>query len=596
VKLLAMLKHPLCAVDPWAVAALEHAILRGPRPKAGSDGLRRALRRFRDELGKLRRREDSDLHRFDPRAGMKDAEIDAAEALIGRIATALAPLESLTGRLAFADIAQQHAAAMATLIDEKNTDETQARELHALFDTIAQGGRLAVRQHDYSEMFQAALADGGVVRPREQDVRVRIYGPLEARLQNVDLMVLGGLTEGVWPPEPGADPWLSRPMRKELGLDLPERRIGLSAHDFAQALGASEVVLSRAARVAGAPTVASRFVQRLAAAAGEARWNAAIERGNEYLAFAREIDRTPGVPKPVERPAPAPPLDARPKSLSVTEIETLLRDPYSIYAKHVLGLRPLDAVDTPLGARDRGNVIHEAVGDFTEKFADRLPDNAVDELLRLGEEAFADLQDFPDARAFWWPRFQRIARWLLQFEDERRPNIRKLHAEIRGTLAIPFGNDVFTLTTRADRIEQLADGSFAILDYKTGSVPTARQVKIGLSPQLTLEGAILRAGNFTDIPGGGSISEITYVSIRGGEPPGELCPIAWKNSSPNEEADAALRKLTKVIAQFSDPTQGYLSKERPMFLRRYPGDYDHLARVKEWSLTGGAAEDEGTAE
>ena len=161
----------------------------------------------------------------------------------------------------------------------------------AIFDTITDGGRIAVRPADYAEMFQAALADGGVVRSREQDVRVRIYGPLEARLQTVDLMVLGGLTEGVWPPETRADPWLSRPMRQALGLDLPERRIGLSAHDFAQALGAKEVVLTRAARVAGAPTVASRFVQRLAAVAGEARWDAAIERGNDYLAFARQLDR-----------------------------------------------------------------------------------------------------------------------------------------------------------------------------------------------------------------------------------------------------------------------------------------------------------------
>jgi ATP-dependent helicase/nuclease subunit B len=385
-------------------------------------------------------------------------------------------------------------------------------------------------------------------------------------------------------------------MRKELGLDLPERRIGLSAHDFAQALGASGVVLSRAARVAGAPTVASRFVQRLAAAAGEERWAAAIARGDEYLSFARELDRTEGVPRPIERPSPAPPLDARPKSLSVTEIETLLRDPYSIYAKHVLGLRPLDAVDTPLGARDRGTVIHEAIGDFTEKFADRLPDNAIDELLRLGEEAFADLQDFPDARAFWWPRFQRIARWLAQYEMDRRPKIDKLHAEIRGKLEIPITGGAFTLNTRADRIEQLKDGSFAILDYKTGSVPTARQVRIGLSPQLTLEGAILRAGKFGDIPAGGSISEIAYVSIRGGEPPGQLCPIAWKDSSPDQEADKALNKLTTVITKFDSPAQGYLSKERPMFLRRYPGDYDHLARVKEWSLTGGADEDEGAGE
>ena len=566
VKLLALLKHPLCRVDPWAVAALEGTILRGPRPKAGTEGLQMALLRFREELGKWRRKEPSALHGSDSRTDMKDGEIDAAKALVTQLQNVLRPLETLGGKpQPFAAIARQRRDAMEALLEPKRVDETEARELDAIFDAIADGGRIAVRPADYAEMFQGALADGGVVRPREQDVRVRIYGPLEARLQNVDLMVLGGLTEGVWPPETRADPWLSRPMRKDLGLDLPERRIGLSAHDFVQALGAREVVLTRAARVAGAPTVASRFVQRLAAVAGEARWNAVVASGDQYLNWARRLDRSDVPPRPIIRPEPKPPRDMRPKSLSVTEIETLLRDPYSIYARHVLNLRALDAVDTPLGARDRGTVIHEAVGTFTEKFADDLPDDMIEQLINIGERAFAALQDFPDARAFWWPRFQRIARWLAQFEAERRPRIAKLHAEIRGTLEIPLGGRTFTLRTRADRIEQLADGRFAILDYKTGSVPTASQVKSGLSPQLTLEGAILRGGRFGDIPAGGSIAEIAYVSIRGGEPPGEIKPIAWKDSTPDQEADVALRKLKGVIAKFDDAETPYLSEERPMF-------------------------------
>ena len=598
VRLLAMLKHPLCRADNWAVAALERAILRGPRPKAGTEGLRMALLRFREELGKWRRKEPSALHGSDPRTDMKDGEIDAAEALVAQLQNVLRPLEALGGKpRPFAATAQQHRDAMEALLEAKRVDETEARELDAIFDAIAEGGRIAVRPADYAEMFQAALADGGVVRPRELDVRVRIYGPLEARLQSVDLMVLGGLTEGGWPPETRADPWLSRPMRQALGLDLPERRIGLSAHDFAQALGAKEVVLTRAARVAGAPTVASRFVQRLAAVAGAARWDAAIERGGQYLGWARQLDRPATAPRPIARPEPKPPRQARPSSLSVTEIETLLRDPYSIYARHVLRLRQLDAVDTPLGARDRGTVIHEAVGTFTEKFADNLPDDAAAELIRIGEQAFAGLQDFPDARAFWWPRFQRIARWLAQFEAERRPRITKLHAEIRGTLEIPLGDRAFTLRTRADRIEELSDGRFAILDYKTGRVSSRKEVRSGLAPQLTLEGAILRAGGFGDFGKGKSVAEIAYISIRGGEPPGETKPIEWgSETTPDAEADRALKKLTGVITRFDDAAQPYLSKERPMFLRRYPGEYDHLARVKEWSLSGGAEEDETAGE
>jgi len=599
VKLLAMLKHPLCRFESWPVQSLERAILRGPRPKAGTAGLQAALTRFRGELERRRRREPSPIHGSDPRATMTDAELDAADALTAELRTALEPLESLDRRpQAFADIAVRHRATLAALVDLAEVDEAELRELDAVFAAIAERGRIAVTPSDYAELLREALADGGVVRPREQDVRIHIYGPLEARLQTVDLMVLGGLTEGVWPPETRADPWLSRPMRKNLGLDLPERRIGLSAHDFAQALGAREAILTRAARLGGAPTVASRFVQRLAAVAGAERWNAAIRRGEQYLNWARRLDRGIAKPKATGRPEPKPPRDWRPNALSVTEIETLLRDPYSIYARHVLRLRPLDAVDTPLGARDRGTVIHEAVGNFTKEHADKLPDDMVERLIAMGEIEFAALQDFPDARAFWWPRFQRIAHWFERFESDRRKNIARLHAEIAGTLEIPLGERTFTLRTRADRIEQLNNGRFAILDYKTGQTAQPKQVRSGLAPQLTLEAAILRAGGFGDFGSKISVEQIAYVSIRGLEPPGELRAISdsrdWSSTTPDAEADRAREKLTELLLKFESEESGYLSKERPMFLRRFPGDYDHLARVKEWSLSGGAEDDEAT--
>src|SRR5205085_3295787 len=214
--------------------------------------------------------------------------------------------------------------------------------------------------------------------------------------------VLGGLNEGSWPPETRGDAWLSRPMRRELGLDLPERRISLSAHDFAQLLGAPEAILTRAAKAAGAPTVASRFVQRLAAVAGE-RWNPVRERGERYRRWAHTLDRPNGPPKRAARPAPRPPVAARPLSLSVTEIEHWLRDPYTIYAKYILNLRELDPVDLIPGAADRGILIHGALGEFTTTFAVALPDDAEAALIEIGRKHFAPLEDFPEARAFWWP-------------------------------------------------------------------------------------------------------------------------------------------------------------------------------------------------
>ena len=274
--------------------------------------------------------------------------------------------------------------------------------------------RLRIAPSDYVELFAAVLADRVVRRPPRSDTRVRILGLLEARLTANDRVVLGGLVEGAWPPESRTDAWLSRPMRMELGLDLPERRIGLTAHDFAQMLGAPQVLLTRAAKVGGAPTSPSRFVQRLRAVAGERRWQAALERGNVYLAWARSLDRPEQV-KAEPRPTPKPPRAARPKRLSVTEIEHWLRDPYTIYAKHVLRLAPLDEVDAAPGAAERGTVIHNVLREFSERFASDLPSDPAGALVEMGRKHFAALADFPEARAFWWPRFpaDRAMAWRL---------------------------------------------------------------------------------------------------------------------------------------------------------------------------------------
>jgi ATP-dependent helicase/nuclease subunit B len=601
ITLLALLKHPLCRLGAGegahhhAIATLEQAVLRGPRPKPGTAGLAHALKTLRD----------AKLHRADPRARLTAGQLQGAADLVDAFTGALRPLENLSaGKHPLTALATAHREVIDTLSRERRGDAfaftgPDGSALAKAFDDIADNARetTALPASDYPDLFRAIITDKFLRRPDRPGVRVRIYGLLEARLQSIDRVVLGGLVEGVWPPETRSDPWLSRPMRGDLGLDLPERRISLNAHDFAQMLGAKEVVLAYPAKLAGAPTVPSRFVQRLAAVAGETHWNAALERGATYLAWARRLDQPEGKPQPAKRPEPKPPRDARPASLSVTEIELWLRDPYSIYARKILRIQPLDAVDTAPGARDRGTVIHEAIGTFTARYKDALPSDPAAELIKLGEEQFAALEDFPEAKAFWWPRYIRIARWFAEFERQRRANLSAISAEVSTTLDIPLaGNRAFTLRTRADRIEHLRDGTFAILDYKTGAPPTVSQVSSGLTPQLTLEGAILRAGKFEGIAAGASISEFLYVALRGGEPAGVPRPIEFKNSTPDAKSDEALAKLTTLVTKFDDDNIGYLSKERPMFMRRGGGDYDHLARVREWSLTGGEAEEEGDVE
>jgi ATP-dependent helicase/nuclease subunit B len=596
VPLLALLKHPLLLLGaaPGAytrpVATLECALLRGPRPRPGSESLAHALTAFRDTR--------DTLHASDPRRRLRDRELDAAADLIARLRQALAPMETLAhAEYPLAHLAECHRKVIAALGDDGAgglaafTGHDGTALVRVLDELIASPSAqsLAVARTEYGEVFHAAIADRIVRRPEVREARVRVLGPLEARLQAIDRVALGGLNEGTWPPETRSDPWLSRPMRRALGLDPPERRNGLSAHDFAQALGAPEVILTRAGKVAGAPTVASRFVQRLAAFAGEPRWNEVTQRGGRYLELARALDH-PAAVKPAKRPEPRPPRAARPQKLSVTAIEDWLRDPYTIYAKHILRLAPLDAVDTPPGARDRGTVIHGAIGDYTVEFKDRAPADPLAELKRLGEKHFKPLADYPEARAFWWPRYERIARWFAGWDYERRDGLLSLFAEIDGVLSFPVGERTFTLTARADRIEQRRDGSYAILDYKTGQARTEKQVRTGLAPQLTLEAAILQNGKFGELAPG-PVSEIVYVTLRGGEPPGKPQRIEFKEGTPDSQAERALAKLIELVATFEDESTPYRSLVHPMWKTHY-GDYDHLARVKEWSLSGGGEEEE----
>jgi ATP-dependent helicase/nuclease subunit B len=588
VTLLALLKHPLCRLGNHdtglrsATAALERAILRGPRPRTGVEGLEHALMSLRAERDKL--------HPRDPRRWLSDQDIDRAAELLANLKPALAPL-SQVGKLPLRDLALRHHDVIAALARDQKGEAVafsgrDGEALKDIFQAIAKSGQAAaftIDSHDYADLFQTIAAERVVRRPGAPGARVRIYGPLEARLQQADRVVLAGLVEGVWPPEPRSDPWLSRPMRQELGLDLPERRIGLSAHDFVQAFGAPVVFLSMAAKREGTPTVVSRFVQRLAAVAGAEAWTAVKERGAAYLDWARALDR-PAEVKAAERPQPKPPVAVRPKRLPVTDIEHWLRDPYTIYAKHILRLQALDPVDTPPGARDRGTVIHKAIGDFTEKFADGLSADPLSDLMTLGRESFAPLNDFPEAKAFWWPRFERIARWFIDWEVERRAKVQTVFAEVQGELQV---TDDFKLTARADRIELLKDGRFAVLDYKTGRPPSPKEVRVGFAPQLTLQATILRHGVFEKVPTGGAVAELLYLRLSGGDPGGERAPRDFENLSVDNAADRALDKLKQLITTFAQEETPYVSFWRPMWVGRTYGDYDHLARVREWSATGG---------
>jgi ATP-dependent helicase/nuclease subunit B len=603
VPLLALLKHPLLRLGRvrggWAsaIVALERAVLRGPRPRAGSSGLAHALGTFREQRDACRAGTSDAIHRSDQRLTIDDGDLAAAIELAATLHTALAPLENASaGTLTLAAFAERHRDAVAALShDDRDAavafagqdGHSLARAFETLIDNEA-ARTLSVTAADYPESFDAVAASAIVRQPEPGGVRVHIFGLLEARLQSVDRLVLGGLNEGVWPPEIRGDPWLSRPMRHRLGLDLPERRIGLAAHDFAQGFGAREVFLTRAAKVAGAPSVASRFLQRLAAVAGAERWQAAKQRGAQYLQWAHGLDAPAAPPPEAKAPAPMPKREARPKQLSVTAIEDWLRDPYTIYAKYILKLRPLDAVDTEPGAADRGSVIHAAIGEFTQTYAAALPKEPLKELVAIGEKRFARLADFPEARAFWWPRFLRIADWFVGWERDRRADLDAVYGEIDGAIGIPLKDGEFRLTARADRIEKRKGGGYTVIDYKTGQHRTEPQVRTGLAPQLTLEAAILQHGGFTDAPKG-PVEELLYILLKGGEPAGDDKPVKFRDGTTQTQAERAFTRLTELVQKFDDQSVPYRSLVHPMWTTHY-GDYDHLARVREWSA-GGRGED-----
>ncbi len=572
VELLACLKHPLASMGMKSVSlrndmrALERAVLRGPRPAGGLAGLR---------------------------AGLTKSKTARLEKLIDRIETACAPFAELLEQeeVSLVDLLKAHIACAEALAESADEDDDAlglwAKEEGQAASTFIGDLMLSapalgeIETASYGQVF-ADLARSGVLRPRfGAHPRLSIWGPLEARLQHADRMILGGLNEGAWPADAKLDPWLNRPMRKALGLEPPERRIGLSAHDFVEGASASEVFLTRALKVDGAPTVASRWLLRVQGLIKGMGFEGALD-APQWADWAQSLDAADKV-TPIAKPEPRPPLDKRPTRFRVTEIETLIRDPYSIYAKHVLRLKPLDDLDESIAAAGRGTIIHDALEKFVEKYPEALPDNAYDELIRLGRVAFADAIDRPNVATFWWPRFERIAEWIVEFETTHREAMTKAHQEREGEIVVGGLKRETILRGRADRIDEMSDGTLSIIDYKTGGMPGKREVEAGLAPQLPLEAAMAARGGF-----GAALtkdtSKLMFLRLTGGATAGETREIPTIGLVENIWDD-----LIRLLKQYEEVTTPYLSHPRPQFIGRF-AEYDHLARVKEWSTSGGDGE------
>lgn len=418
---------------------------------------------------------------------------------------------------------------------------------------------------------------GGATHPR-----LRILGAIEARLVRADRLVLAGLEEGVWPQGAPIDPFLSRPMRSRLGLPPPERKIGLTAHDFAQAASAPDVVLVHCERRGGAPAVESRWLWRLKTLAAGA--GLALPRRDDVLDWVRALD-APDPYAPIGRPAPTPPVEDRPRKMAVTRVEALTRDPYAVWARDILRLYPLERPDEPVEARARGTAIHAAFEDFAERFPDAVPTDAAAVFEKLYVDHLVDAGMPPTALAREKALAREAALWVADWERSRRTTARKVVVEAAGELTLSINGRPFTLTAKADRLEPTADGTAHILDYKTGAAPSQKQVDTGFSPQLTLTAAILMHGGFPDL-GKPTPGDLTYVRVTGRKPAGEEQVRALAGEESSAAATKALEGLSTLIARYDDPEEPYRSRVAPQFVKEHPGDYAHLARVFEWSTSG----------
>ncbi|MEL6219091.1 MAG: double-strand break repair protein AddB [Pseudomonadota bacterium] len=413
--------------------------------------------------------------------------------------------------------------------------------------------------------------------------RVAILGPREARTHPADVMILGGLTDGIWPALPGAEPWLSRAHRSVLGLSPPEARIGLSAHDFTQAAQRPRVILSRSARRDGTPAVPSRWLSRLTGLMAGLPEGDALgtirDRGDRLLTLSRRISR-PEHPVPrAPRPKPNPRPEHRPTSVSLSDVARLISDPYAVYARRILGLRPIDPLGRPPDAAERGEALHDVLHQFVAAtkhgFADR---EAAHQL--LDQTAAAVLMErvpWPDLRRLWQARIARFADWFVEGEIKRRLHAGRVLTETDGELVLPTAAGPITVTARADRIDLRQDGSAAVFDYKSGSPPTAAALKEGKQLQIPIEAAILTRGGFTEA-GARPVHDAAYLGLTGKTGEGGV-----ERRVPEtllEDPGTLLDRLGLLLGHFA--TDGlYVARGRPAFLS-FDGDYDHLSRRAEW--------------
>jgi ATP-dependent helicase/nuclease subunit B len=544
VALLALLKHPLVGGEgegrmSWldSVRALDLG-LRGPRPAAGVDGLNRF---FADP-----ERDRAAWATVRPLLQAMEQRFQAPMSLDQLARSLRETAKDLCGDRAWS-----------------GPDGRMAGELIAELEAAPDAGALALDADEWLPVLRRMLDARPVRPPYGGHPRLFIWGLLEARLQKADLLILGGLNEGVWPAAAAPDPWLAPRIRAELGLPGLDFRVGLAAHDFASALGAPRVLLTRARRDSRSPTVASRFWLRLEAMTG------GLARDHRLERLVVALDDA-GPASPADRPEPCPPAAQRPRKISVTAVDRLKADPFAFYAQAILRLRSLDPVDADHSAKWKGIAVHEVLEQWLNE-----DECEPERLLPRAEALLAAETIHPMLRALWQPRLMEAIRWVEAQEIANRAEGRKpLAAEARGEAEI---GDVL-LHGKADRIDRLDGGGLAIIDYKTGKAPAQKAVDAGFALQLGLLGLIAEAGGFDGIDGTPQAHEYwSLTKFRDGFGR-KTCPD--KDKGPEEFLAHARGNFLEAAAKWLTGEEPFTAKLNPAYAPW--GDYDQLMRLEEW--------------
>lgn len=458
---------------------------------------------------------------------------------------------------------------------DKEAGAQAVKAMDQLRDAADAGGTITPR--DYAALLGSLLAAGEVRDPIQPDPRITIWGTLEARVQGADLVILAGLNEGIWPGLPDPDPWMNRRMRHEAGLLVPERQVGLSAHDFQQAFGASEVILTRATRDSEAETVPSRWLNRLTnlldgiGSAGQTALHEARARGDSLIASAGQLDRPKEEVAASLRPSPRVKRGQIRPRISASRVETLIRDPYQIYASDVLRLRPLEPLDPGPTPALRGTVFHKVM-EAALKSIPQSGEITDADLIEIAARVIRTEVPWPETQLQWAARFASFAGPLAAEETARLANATTLALEIEGETQL--GNGV-TLSCNADRIDQTSDGRIVLYDYKTGQLPSDKQID-ALVKQLHLEAIIAAAGGFRDLPPL-DVTEISYLKLNKG--------LGARNRSLSpEEIGSARDAFVEILDGFLAGTRGYTARRMPRDLK-HVSEYDHLSRFGEWDQT-----------